>query len=1782
MRKFVALFVLALFLIPNIQASEDCKATALFIPSNSDPFMGDVVEFENLSEKAHHYEWYVNDYLSSTEESFSKYFNGAGNFVIELKAFDKNECSTSYSQEFIIERKARYFDEHSEHQHNHIEVDETNGAASLEEVKIYDRFGNEYAKEELIIPNNTWTAGIFVLHFDDEDNNTGSGFDDAASGTYFATKGQDRREVVIQVFEDLSELITNGGSLPNPYTGITPNTQVEIRISTNIDFSGNPMPAGAAGIGSSFYLDYPNSGIVHGVAWKTITSGIDAYNGLLNAPAFHGRMSLRIDNSINWYLNLSGGTIGSNQNDMYTVVLHEALHILGFASLIDNNGTSKFGNGNYAGFDTFLKSGGSNLITTSTNCYDHQFSGSTSSLIGGCNSIVFDGSGSNNANHVVYSPNSWAGGSSLSHFNCVCALTNNGYTMNFCTGPGAASMQRTPHASEAETLCDLGYDVQSNYGNGDYTASTTTSNPYSGCSNSTVAGVNDYRDFNTTNTGTQFSVTSTPSTVFTKSASPHILSNDFGGANQMACLEEVFPGSGTANLTGSTTSSISYDPPDYWGGTAVLRYRPFNSGTSTYGNVTYIYINVQAATPPCDTTTCNLVCQGDFEIFPSGIATIGFPYTDFRNSGTNSPDIGTFSSNEYAVIGAYGTNLEGLTFALKRPIDTGCVVNITFKAAGLLNNISTTPVRVTIAGSQNIPCAQSWGAINTFCPASSYTCGTTYQPVCPPMVQANITSASGAYPPSGNPNLQTYTYTWTNTSGAPINHITVNADNTQGFLLIDDIEVISQCDPQLSITPTVTPANPCVGGTVSVDYQICIPSGVASNASDIDLAASFPFTSNLSFGTGGDFNGSGLATIPAGALTTSNPCTTLTLNLNISNSAVAGLPLTTVLGITSGGCINSQTSTDSVDIVPGVNNALSITKTSSGAPFLPGSTVTYSIVVQNTSLTANITNIQFDDVLSGSFDLSSILYSGGMTLSGSTLTANPFNLGPGQSQTFTISIDVDTIKPCGQIFNCANVFSADGACTLPSSCDTLLVFGNITPPIGLSDTMYCFGEPMANLIGIPQSAGTLFWYDGIVGPPPYFLGIGTSLTPPHTAAGTYNYLVLETVNGCPSVPDTVTVIIKPPVNPTITPNPVGILCTSDLPVQLTGTPAGGTWLGGTVSGTGLFDPALAGVGTHTVGYAAYGPDTICYDSTFMTITVVSPPSTPVISPPGVVCTDAQSFELQATPIGGVWSGSFVTAGGVFTPPSTPGSYTVTYTVSISSTCFSSASITINVTPTNWQQIGGGGSGTSERGEDVQVDEAGNVYVTGATGGSSTFGAPNNPTIVNGPGFIAKYDECGDLIWINNMPAPGLSLVLDVNQQNVIVTGGRNGGAYLRSYSASGTLNWTEVMMSASPTIPAYGTSIDRDYSDIIYVTGYYERYLAFAGFPPLSGAGTRDGFVAQYDPSSNTWIAVNQLATTTPSGQITPRGIAVEESANWVYVSGDYIDNSSFAGPMLFGSGPFISEHVTATNLSGSAAVNPATTFGWPVSTIHEVDWNDLSPELYAAGDNIVGQVFAGLTTTAWAQTGMSPQDVFLDLHFDSNSWGLYVSGFEQGPDHALVARFDPTGGGPLWTSYSTHFSGGLDRANGVAVNSSNAFPWGDKVFSTGEFIADIQFPGSTSHSASGFSDAFIARVRDVVSSGSFFRTKEGSIAEVEEEDLKLKLFPNPFSENFSIEFEEGFEDESISIEITDIQGRRVYYSENTPIGKRIDLDLGALSKGLYVIKVKQKDALFIDKITKQ
>ncbi|HYG51209.1 MAG TPA: gliding motility-associated C-terminal domain-containing protein [Flavobacteriales bacterium] len=201
---------------------------------------------------------------------------------------------------------------------------------------------------------------------------------------------------------------------------------------------------------------------------------------------------------------------------------------------------------------------------------------------------------------------------------------------------------------------------------------------------------------------------------------------------------------------------------------------------------------------------------------------------------------------------------------------------------------------------------------------------------------------------------------------------------------------------------------------------------------------------------------------------------------------------------------------------------------------------------------------------------------------------------------------------------------------------------------------------------------TYEWYDS------GFVSIGQSgATATGLCAGTY-YVVATSSIGCA---DTSSVIITsggtaPAVN--VSAFPSATICAGDTTV-LTGSGAVTyTWTPATglssASGTSV-DAFPSGNTTYIVtGTNASG----CSDTASISITV-NP--LPVINIPPVpdVCENLAPFLVGATPSGGNWSGTAITAGGMFDPSGLSGSSsTVTYTVTNSNGCTASSSTIINV------------------------------------------------------------------------------------------------------------------------------------------------------------------------------------------------------------------------------------------------------------------------------------------------------------------------------------------------------------------------------------------------------------------------------------------------------------------------------------------------------------------------
>ena len=153
---------------------------------------------------------------------------------------------------------------------------------------------------------------------------------------------------------------------------------------------------------------------------------------------------------------------------------------------------------------------------------------------------------------------------------------------------------------------------------------------------------------------------------------------------------------------------------------------------------------------------------------------------------------------------------------------------------------------------------------------------------------------------------------------------------------------------------------------------------------------------------------------------------------------------------------------------------------------------------------------------------------------------------------------------------------------------------------------------------------------------------------------------------------------------TVTPLPViempneQVLCVNEPAYGLSGvTPSGGTWTGTGISGNS-FDPAIAGIGIHTINYSYVDPITNCSASATMNMEVLPLPII-TVSDSNYCITPGLVALPYASPAGGNWSGPAV-VGNSFNPQAAggPGNYTLSYSYIDSSYCENTAEVIITL------------------------------------------------------------------------------------------------------------------------------------------------------------------------------------------------------------------------------------------------------------------------------------------------------------------------------------------------------------------------------------------------------------------------------------------------------------------------------------------------------------------------
>ncbi len=688
---------------------------------------------------------------------------------------------------------------------------------------VYDRFGNAYDLEDWQIPPQVAGASGGVCN---------SGYFTLT----FKNVPQNMRGTICEVFNYLSNTLVQrenelgcGTEVPQE------NVQIEI-IYENL--------AGTiGGIGTPGYIHYPimpffpcNQMMVER-AFVKINGGSLPFSP--SSGLFDGRISI---NSLqNWYIPSTGEPAGgwSGWADLFSVTLHESMHVLGFSSRI---GLSGMGDPTHTLWDHNLHIANNFSSSLPPNSYTRALT-NNSNCSQNCwdlnsqipNLAINTCTNGNDPDLVIGNPaiapiHAGAGDleNVLSHIDQDCG--GEIYVMD----PNIFGAKRTISNTELEIFCALGYQVNTSgyscngcyvLGDIEHSSSIVTDDCcnriYFRCSdNPGTIPLSDLLCYQKTN-GTPVNI---------------------GG---------VYLGNGLLTIINDEVVLPLGLPP---GSYAVTFYSSGCNDCRMQNNAIKIQIEqcVPCATNSAD-LCANISCYTDFENFsPSsnGRPIMGEVPMIFEESGqVGTPDLFIESNGNHAL--GMGNdelpvdvvpNREAFTLALDKCVQPGCVLDIDLDVSSrfLTGNI---PIGLNIWGSSSKPCSAEIMP-TVFIPNNcgvSTLCneGNTFRPYC--IADISITNTATAFPPI-NFNLQPANIApWTNTTNEEICYLTLlpSQNGSAGFALVDNISAHIQCTPTLTCNYT-GPMEVCTTGETILTWQICATDIPGSTNTVVNLNINLP------------------------------------------------------------------------------------------------------------------------------------------------------------------------------------------------------------------------------------------------------------------------------------------------------------------------------------------------------------------------------------------------------------------------------------------------------------------------------------------------------------------------------------------------------------------------------------------------------------------------------------------------------------------------------------------------------------------------------------------------------------------------------------------------------------------------------------------------------------------------------------------------------------------------------------------------------------------------------
>ena len=363
-----------------------------------------------------------------------------------------------------------------------------------------------------------------------------------------------------------------------------------------------------------------------------------------------------------------------------------------------------------------------------------------------------------------------------------------------------------------------------------------------------------------------------------------------------------------------------------------------------------------------------------------------------------------------------------------------------------------------------------------------------------------------------------------------------------------------------------------------------------------------------------------------------------------------------------------------------------------------------------------------------------------------------------------------------------------------------------------------------------------------------------------------------------------------------------------------------------------------------------------------------------------------------------------------------------------------------------------GGQNDDRGMDIAIDSAGNVFLTGKFRATATFGSDS----MTAPGinmidfFVAKIDTWGNWQWVEGVDCDsagycyGTSVAVD-SAGYAYVTGAFRGDVdfgtttltwagvediFVAKIDTWGSWQWASMAGSTQGYDVAH--SIDIGPNGNAFIAGYFQ-FTAYFGTDSLTSDGASDVFIAKISPQGD-WVWTGVAGGTSSSEAF---AIAVD-SQGGVFVAGEFWAGISF-GNITYNTGGYSNSFIAKAIDQGNS-----------------VDWD-------------------------WAvKVGSSSSNSAEDIAFDSNG-DLMVTGWFQGTasfgnsamtssgnQDIYVAKIQANSNS-VWAKKAG--SGSTDMGLGIAVG-----PQGN-LYTTGYFQQSTISFGSVEIAGGGGFDSFIAKM---------------------------------------------------------------------------------------------------------